>query len=194
SSEVDIDLSFPTGEPPSITPQEGELGASATARTTATEIQTSDKGVESDAPGGPMSTVHLEPAQMSTVRLSEDQMLDDIADPAVPAAGTASGQVDVAGTDEDGVGVDTEFIDIFGPADAQDSTPGSEVDLTSTLGGTSGTEEEGLDEVQTKIDLAQTYLDMEDIDSARGVLTEVLKDGTPDQQASARKIMTDIDK
>ena len=48
----------------------------------------------------------------------------------------------------------------------------------------------GDDEVQTKIDLAQVYLEMGDHDSARGFLEAVLADGDDDQREVAREMLS----
>ena len=206
ASEVDIDLSFPTGElaaglTEGLAPSDDESAdasrsLSETSTATSTQIQTAGPGrdPETEADGEPVRTVRLAPGQRSTVRLSEDQMLDDIVDPTLPAPGTATEHFDAtAAVDEASVGVDTEFIDIFGPADGDDTSTAPAADLASSLGGVPGAAADGIDEVQTKIDLAQTYLDMEDIESARGVLNEVLKEGSPEQQDTARQIISDID-
>ena len=43
-----------------------------------------------------------------------------------------------------------------------------------------------IDELQTKLDLAQTYIDMEDYDDARALLREVQAEGDLEQRAIAR--------
>ena len=54
-------------------------------------------------------------------------------------------------------------------------------------------EEFGADEVQTKIDLAQVYMEMGDIESARGLLEAVLATGNAEQQDSAREMLSKLD-
>ena len=51
-------------------------------------------------------------------------------------------------------------------------------------------EEFGEDEVQTKIDLAQVYMEMGDTESARGFLEAVLAEGNAEQQEAAREMLT----
>ena len=43
-----------------------------------------------------------------------------------------------------------------------------------------------IDELQTKLDLAQTYIDMEDFEGARTLLREVQAEGGLEQRAIAR--------
>ena len=49
------------------------------------------------------------------------------------------------------------------------------------------------DEVQTKIDLAQAYLEMGDVEVARGFLDEVLAEGDTGQRESARTMLSKIE-
>ncbi|ANG63268.1 hypothetical protein A8C75_12830 [Marinobacterium aestuarii] len=51
---------------------------------------------------------------------------------------------------------------------------------------------EGTDEVETKLDLARAYIDMEDRDGAKDILSEILSDGSDVQQQEARKLMESI--
>ncbi len=56
-------------------------------------------------------------------------------------------------------------------------------------------EEEGgdlTDEINTKLDLARAYVDMEDADGARSILEEVVKEGNDGQQAEAQKLLDQI--
>jgi pilus assembly protein FimV len=48
------------------------------------------------------------------------------------------------------------------------------------------------DEVDTKLDLARAYVDMEDKEGARSILDEVLKEGNEDQKAAAEKMMVGL--
>lgn len=50
----------------------------------------------------------------------------------------------------------------------------------------------GEDAIGTKLDLAKAYLDMGDPDGARSMLEEVLAEGSPLQQAEARKLLAEI--
>lgn len=48
------------------------------------------------------------------------------------------------------------------------------------------------DEVETKLDLARAYIDMEDLDGAKDILGEILKEGTEAQQAEANNLLTSL--
>ena len=53
-------------------------------------------------------------------------------------------------------------------------------------------EDVGEDEVQTKIDLAQVYMEMGDAESARGFLEAVLAEGDAEQQEIAREMLSKL--
>ena len=81
-----------------------------------------------------------------------------------------------------------------GPDDAEgsDLEPESLSDAT-TDGGDTGAfsfDDIGEDEMQTKLDLAQVYMEMGDADSARGFLEAVLADGDTDQRDVARDMLS----
>lgn len=48
------------------------------------------------------------------------------------------------------------------------------------------------DEINTKLDLARAYVEMEDAEGARSILDEVVKEGNEGQQAEARKLLDQI--
>jgi len=47
----------------------------------------------------------------------------------------------------------------------------------------------GTDEVATKLDLAQAYIDMGDTDGARDILSEVLTEGDETQRGEAKEML-----
>ena len=49
-----------------------------------------------------------------------------------------------------------------------------------------------MDEVQTKLDLAQAYLDIDDLESARGLVDEVLAEGNAEQRRIAGNLLSRI--
>jgi len=49
------------------------------------------------------------------------------------------------------------------------------------------------DENSTKLDLAQAYVDMGDKDAARGILEEVMADGSEEQRAKAKSMLATLD-
>ena len=80
------------------------------------------------------------------------------------------------------------------PDDAgkSDLEPGSLFDETTDDGdiGALSLDDIGEDEMQTKLDLAQVYMEMGDTDSARGFLEAVLADGDTDQRDIARDMLS----
>ncbi len=52
---------------------------------------------------------------------------------------------------------------------------------------------EGTDEASTKLDLARAYIDMGDIDGARDILQEVETEGSSEQQAEAKELLSSLD-
>lgn len=64
-------------------------------------------------------------------------------------------------------------------------------DRTPAVSGVSLGESED-DVVATKLDLAREYLDLGDADGARGLLEEVLSEGTPKQKAEAQRLLAQI--
>ena len=100
------------------------------------------------------------------------------------------GDVDLEGVDDGGVDIEPASDDT---GDSR-STPRMLLDET-TDGGESeafSLEDFGEDEVQTKIDLAQVYMEMGDTESARGFLEAVLLEGNPEQQGAAREMLSKL--
>ena len=77
-------------------------------------------------------------------------------------------------------------------ADASNREPESRFDETTDDGDTGALslDDIGQDEMQTKLDLAQVYMEMGDTDSARGFLEAVLADGDTDQRDIARDMLS----
>ena len=96
------------------------------------------------------------------------------------AAGASTGGP-AAATDEGGEGAAAGE-----PVDSAPEPSSSDEPDTPTL------EEFSDDEVQTKLDLAQVYMEMGDADSARGFLEAVLTEGDPGQQAIARDMLSKL--
>jgi pilus assembly protein FimV len=51
---------------------------------------------------------------------------------------------------------------------------------------------EGADEVETKLDLARAYIDMEDLDGAKDILEEILREGSEAQRAEANSLLSSL--
>ena len=49
-----------------------------------------------------------------------------------------------------------------------------------------------IDEVGTKLDLAQAYVDMGDSDGARNILNEVITEGSDEQREEAQTLLTKL--
>ena len=122
--------------------------------------------------------------------------------PAVPGGiDERSADGDAGNVAADGAGVgggdDREFdvgptpaSDPDGPEPAPRASSGETADDDGSE--TFSIEDFGEDEVQTKIDLAQVYIEMGDADSARGFLEAVLAEGDAEQQAIAREMLSKL--
>jgi pilus assembly protein FimV len=67
-----------------------------------------------------------------------------------------------------------------------DGEPGDEADRTLVLGKEFS---QDLDEIQTKLELAQAYIDMGDAEGARSILDEVISEGDNDQKQAAKELI-----
>ncbi len=65
-----------------------------------------------------------------------------------------------------------------------------EDDKTLVLGRSEGAG--SVDDMQTKLDLAQAYMETGDIEGARNLLGEVMAQGSDLQQATAREMLTKL--
>lgn len=72
--------------------------------------------------------------------------------------------------------------------DLEDSSPVEEKDEKANLNDTG----EQWQEVETKLDLAKAYLEMEDKEGAKEMLEEVIRDGDTKQQKAAKKMLKSI--
>lgn len=48
------------------------------------------------------------------------------------------------------------------------------------------------DEIETKLDLARAYIEMEDTEGARDILTEITSEGSDTQREEARKLLESL--
>ena len=112
-----------------------------------------------------------EPGTADTANEGADRSAD-------PAAG---GSVDF----EPGAGVVPDDASSISRSLLDEPTDGGDTDSYSL-------EDFGGDEVQTKIDLAQVYIEMGDTESARGFLESVLAEGDALQQDTARKMLANL--
>jgi pilus assembly protein FimV len=106
---------------------------------------------------------------------------------AEPPAAEAPADESLAGLDETLDGGDLGEL-----GDLEETLAGGDLgDLDTTLGGDEdfGGFDAGADMIDTKLELASTYLDMDDFDGARGILDEVLADGSDEQKAKAQELL-----
>ncbi|MDD5319745.1 MAG: hypothetical protein PHD43_03855 [Methylococcales bacterium] len=69
-----------------------------------------------------------------------------------------------------------------------------EFDFDMPLAGSYGQDSDlvGMDELETKLDLAMAYIDMNDSDAAKDIATEVLEKGSPEQQMTAQVLLDSL--
>jgi pilus assembly protein FimV len=111
--------------------------------------------------------------------------------PSTPAPRPASAPA-TSPSDTNAIPFEFEGLDLDSPLDATSS-------MTSTSANTTGIDLEsqvnldesmlGGDEATTKLDLARAYIDLGDNDMARGLLGEVLQQGTNEQKQAAEELM-----
>ena len=165
-------------------PDSGIPGQESTSAPRVTPDDQESVGSESGIAGATQEDADWRPVP-ATVESIDDRSVD---------VGAESAHVKDAGVE----GVDDGSVDVE-PASDDDtgdsrSTPHMLLDET-TDGGESGAfslEDFGEDEVQTKIDLAQVYMEMGDTESARGFLEAVLVEGNEEQQDAAREMLSKI--
>lgn len=148
-------------------------------------------------------------SQDDAISLEEDEHADDDLDSMLAALSTNFGGEsedvnavedeltsniahDLDDSMDDKADLDSELEALLGSVDdeiALDENDADEEDRA--LGG--GLEFlEGTDEVETKLDLARAYIDMEDQEGARDILSEILQEGSDTQQTEARKLMESL--
>jgi pilus assembly protein FimV len=89
-------------------------------------------------------------------------------------------------TEIDFSGIDLD-LDLENTADVQSTDIEEE-----TLSTNADTKNEQWHEVETKIDLAKAYLDMEDKEGAREMLEEAILEGDSKQQEAAKALLKDL--
>ena len=100
-------------------------------------------------------------------------------------------QQDSGSEEEDGEFQQTEYMLRDIAAITSDESAGDDEDeRTLAIGGESGGDDLG--EIQTKLDLAQAYIDMGDTEGARGILGEVMAEGDDAQQTRARELLSQL--
>lgn len=107
-------------------------------------------------------------------------------DARLPGAGGGGGEPEGEGDafDLDGGAPDGKRHASRGDGDAPDEARADFGSAADTL--------DRMDEVQTKLDLAQAYLDIDDLESARGLVDEVLAEGNAEQRRIAGNLLSRI--
>lgn len=86
--------------------------------------------------------------------------------------------------------LDDELDQMLAPDDAEvELVEEGDEDLVSDASGFDMDMLDGTDEVETKLDLARAYIEMDDTAGARDILSEILQDGNAQQQAEAQKLI-----
>jgi pilus assembly protein FimV len=123
--------------------------------------------------------------QADVPNASDVELFDELSDSSVPGRGAA---------EDDAQFEKTQFMlrDIAAiTADPEHLRHDDDDDENRTLvlgRGANG----GSDEMQTKLDLAQAYIDMGDVEGARGILGEVMAEGDDAQQSVARDLLAKL--
>ena len=124
----------------------------------------------------------LTPAALDDFDLPEDFDLSLADEPEVAAKPDAfASELDDVNAELDRLSQSLEHPSIEPSFTAEDAAKGDDEPEFDFLSGT--------DEVATKLDLAQAYIDMGDADGARDILTEVLTEGDETQRGEAKEML-----
>ena len=127
-------------------------------------------GEEAESAGEEVESIELAALPVEESALDFDFNLEQEETPApAEAKGLAAPDLDLSGIS----------LDMSEPASAMRAP----VDLPDDFGS---------QEVSTKLDLARAYIDMGDVEGARDILQEVLKEGATEQQEDARKLLAEL--
>ena len=89
--------------------------------------------------------------------------------------------------------LDAELDDILGEVDSEIEIVEEFNDQSSTIGDESELFS-GTDENETRLDLARAYIDMDDSEAARDILTAISRTGSVAQRAEADALLKMLDK
>ncbi|WLH05240.1 FimV/HubP family polar landmark protein [Pseudomonas lurida] len=124
----------------------------------------------------------LTPAALDDFDLPEDFDLSLADEPEAPAKPDAfASELDDVNAELDRLSQSLEHPSIEPSFTAEDAAQGDDEPEFDFLSGT--------DEVATKLDLAQAYIDMGDADGARDILSEVLTEGDETQRGEAKEML-----
>ncbi|AZE62183.1 MULTISPECIES: FimV/HubP family polar landmark protein [Pseudomonas fluorescens group] len=139
------------------------------------------EGQVADVP--PVEPPTLTPAALDEFELPEDFDLSLADEPNAPAAkpDAFSSELDDVNAELDRLSQSLEHPPIEPSFTAEDAALGGDEPEFDFLSGT--------DEVATKLDLAQAYIDMGDADGAKDILNEVLVEGNEGQRSEAKEML-----
>ncbi|MCK1787831.1 peptidoglycan-binding protein, partial [Pseudomonas sp. TNT11] len=131
----------------------------------------------------PVEPPTLTPAALDDLDLPEDFDLSLADEPEAPAAkpDAFASELDDVNAELDRLSQSLESPPIEPSFTAEDAALGGDEPEFDFLSGT--------DEVATKLDLAQAYIDMGDADGARDILSEVLTEGDEAQRGEAKEML-----
>lgn len=134
----------------------------------------------------PVEPPTLAPAALEEFELPEDFDLSLADEPTAPAAkpDAFASELDDVNAELDRLSQSLEHPPIEPSFTAEDAALGGDEPEFDFLSGT--------DEVATKLDLAQAYIDMGDADGARDILSEVLTEGDEGQRSEAKEMLGKI--
>ena len=135
----------------------------------------------------PVEPPTLTPAALDEFDLPEDFDLSLADEPQAPAAAKPdafTSELDDVNAELDRLSQSLEHPPIEPTFTAEDAASGADEPEFDFLSGT--------DEVATKLDLAQAYIDMGDADGARDILSEVLTEGDEAQRGEAKEMLGKI--
>ncbi|MDR4513349.1 FimV/HubP family polar landmark protein [Nitrosomonas sp.] len=80
-------------------------------------------------------------------------------------------------------------LNVENASESAENKTDNEIGVTESASTEPGTKSEQWHEIETKIDLAKAYLEMEDTEGAREMLEEVAQEGDKDQQKTAKELL-----
>ncbi|MDF2182948.1 FimV/HubP family polar landmark protein [Neptuniibacter sp. CAU 1671] len=195
-SSADDELEFDLADIPE-TPEE----ISQPVEESAEDALDFDLDLDLDLPGETATEESAAPApapepeaapELADDDLDLDLELDDLAAPAEPAPApeVAAAPAESDFSDQ----LDTELDELLGASDneieLEESGNDDQDEDFDALAGLNLLE--GADEVETKLDLARAYIDMEDLEGAKDILDEILSEGNASQKQEAETLMKSL--
>jgi len=155
-----------------------------------------DLDLDLDLPGEPAAEAPAEPApELAADDLDLDLELDQVAAFTEETAAELEQPVATEPAEIDlSEQLDTELDELLGASDneieLEESGNDDQDEDFDALAGLNLLE--GADEVETKLDLARAYIDMEDLEGAKDILQEILSEGNASQKQEAENLMNSL--